>query len=260
MENEFVVITGASSGIGLEFAKRFARDGYSLILVSRREELLKEIQENLKCNFGVEVHYFACDLTDSEKIRPLFQFLLSFKPTILVNNAGFANFGEFACIELEKQLELIDLNIKALTMMTKLFLELHQEPRNLRILNVSSMAGLLPGPYISVYAASKAYVYSFSQSLASELQSRDVQVSVLCPSDVRTGFQERAGISHTGLKMSTPEAMVTTAYKSFMRGKRVIIPSKMMSLMKSILKILPESRVADSIYRQRSRLEKNESL
>ncbi|MEI8203715.1 MAG: SDR family NAD(P)-dependent oxidoreductase, partial [Bacteroidota bacterium] len=154
-----------------------------------------------------------------------------------------------------KQMDLIDLNIQALTLMSKLFIEQSENFQNARILNVSSMAGLLPGPFISVYAASKAYVFSFSMALASELKSRNIQVSVLCPADVKTNFQRNAGIVTEKLKLSDAALMVRKVYNDFMNGKRVIIPEKRLRFLKFILMFIPESVLSDSIYKKRKKLQ-----
>lgn len=254
-ENGYVIVTGASSGIGLEFAKIYAKNGYNLVLISRTEKALSDVRDSIQKNDNVRISIFPCDLREIENVKSFYIFLKNenISPRILINNAGFANFGRFSDANITKQMELIDLNIRSLTFMTKMFLDQLSDYANVRILNVSSIAGLLPGPFISVYAASKAYVYSFSQSIASELKSKGIQVSVFCPADVKTDFHKRAGIENLKIRMADPEEIVKKAYWEFMSGKRVIIPQTGMRLLRFSLSLFSETKVADTIEKQRAK-------
>jgi short-subunit dehydrogenase len=254
--NDYVILSGASSGIGLEFAKTFAKNGYNLVLIARTEKVLRQIQDDLQSAYKIQGLIVPGDLAEEKFIKSFYKLLKDMRiaPKILINNAGFANYGKFVDVDIDKQMDLIDLNIKSLTLMTKLFLEQLPSTQGARILNVSSMAGLIPGPYISVYAASKAYIYSFSQSVASELKEKGIQVSVLCPADIKTNFQARAGIASSKLKLIAPEKLVAAAYPEFMKGKRVIIPNRNSRFLKLMLRFFPENQVVDSIYKQRETL------
>ncbi|MBN2510448.1 MAG: SDR family NAD(P)-dependent oxidoreductase [Spirochaetales bacterium] len=257
-KKDFVMISGASSGIGLELSKVFAKNGFNLLLISRTEHALALLRNEIEAEHHTDVRIFAYDLQNIENIEYIFRILKNenISPRILINNAGFANYGEFMNVNIQKQMELIDLNVKSLTFMTWMFLNQLNDTEGARILNVSSMAGLLPGPYIPVYAASKSYVYSFSQAIASELKPKGVAVSVLCPADVRTGFQKTAGIESSKLRMMEPKELAVIAYKEFMNGKRLIIPKMKLRLLKCLLKCLPEKAVADSLYNARKQLKK----
>ncbi len=256
MEKPPVLITGASSGIGFAFAEAFAAEGHPLVCLSRTEGALA----GWKDRHSASLLFIPCDLGKAAEISRVFAVLKDrgIVPRILVNNAGFANFGEFITVAPERQSELIDLNIRGLTLMTRAFLDQAGIAPGIRILNVASMAGLLPGPWIAVYAASKAFVYSFSQALASELRPRGIQVSVLCPADVKTGFQQRAGIVGGTLNLGGPEELVKKALPRFFRGRRVIMPGAGLSMMRFALRFLPESTVADSLYAARKSLTKEE--
>lgn len=256
-DNGYVLVTGASSGMGLEFAKIFARRGYDLVLVARTEQALEIARDEIQKSGSVRVRIFPGDLKDMENVKFLFSYLGKEKiaPKILINNAGFANFGRFWEVDITQQMELVDVNMKSLTLMTRLFLDQLPNDQGMRILNVSSMAGLIPGPFISVYAASKAYVYWFSQSLASELKSPGIQVSVFCPGDVKTNFYQRAGMGDlkVKLKLIDPTIIVEKAVHEFMAGKRVIIPQVEMRFLRFFLGLFSDAAVADKMVRQRKR-------
>ncbi len=228
--NRTVLITGPTSGIGYELAKLFAKDGYGLILVARGGDRLAPLKAELEKTYGVFVKTIEKDLSESNAPQEVFQELKTDTHSIelLVNNAGFGNYGTFDQTDLETELRMIQLNIASLTHLTKLFLKGMIKNKWGRILNVASTASFQPGPLMAVYYASKAYVLSFSEALANELKGTGVTITALCPGPTRTGFQKRADIEGTrlvsgGLIMDA-KRVAEEGYRGLMRGKTVVIP------------------------------------
>ncbi len=232
---ETTLITGASAGIGLELSKIFAQHHHNLVLVARREERLLELKEELEESFQINVSVISLDLTMSDAPKQLYDELKRHKTDIdiLVNNAGFGLQGSFVKTDPGTERNMIELNIQALTELTKLFLRDMVARHAGKILNVASTASFLPGPYMSVYYASKAYVLSFSKALAYETRKDGVTISALCPGPTNTEFQEQAGIAHSNifsgkmLPVTTPEEVAKAGYRGLMKGKMVIIPGLM---------------------------------
>lgn len=223
------LITGASAGIGYELAKLFAHDGYNLVLVARSARKLSRFADELQRQFGIVAKPVALDLTAAPAPQFLFDQLQreNIAVNVLVNNAGYGVFGEFAKMPLEECLGQIQLNVTALTQLTKLFVGPMIERGAGKILNVASTAGFQPGPLMAVYYATKAYVISFSEALANELSGTGVTVTCLCPGATDTGFQGRAGTENTVLfKKFRPMDAKTVArdgYRGLMAGKTLVI-------------------------------------
>jgi uncharacterized protein len=207
----------------------FAKDRYNLVLVARSTGKLTQVADEFQREFGISAKAVALDLTTASAPQSLFEQLQreGIAVDILVNNAGYGVLGEFAKLSLEDNLGQIQLNITALTHLTRLFLGPMIERRSGRILNVASTAGFQPGPLMSVYYASKAYVISFSEALANELDGKGVSVTCLCPGATYTGFQDRAGLQNTLLfKKLRPMHASTVArdgYRGLMAGKPIVI-------------------------------------
>jgi hypothetical protein len=191
MANEIALITGASSGIGEALAKRVARDGRAVGLVARRADRLEALAEEIRRAHGTEAHVLACDLTAPGAIRGLAAEVKHRGLTVdwLVNNAGFGTYGPFHELPVEKELEEIRLNVMALVEVTGRFLPAMVERRRGVVMNVSSIGGLFPSPFMATYAATKAFVVSFSEGLAVELRDKGVSVLCVCPGFTRTEFQ-----------------------------------------------------------------------
>ena len=229
MMNKTALITGASSGIGYELAKLFAEDRYNLVLVARSAGKLTQVADELQREFGISAKAVPLDLTVASAPQSLFNQLQreGIVVDILVNNAGYGVLGEFANISGEDTLGQIQLNITALTYLTKLFLGPMIERRSGKILNVASTAGFQPGPLMSVYYASKAYVISFSEALANELHGTGVTVTCLCPGATDTAFQGRAGLENTPLfkklRPMTADVVARDGYRGLMAGKAMVI-------------------------------------
>ncbi len=229
MNGGFVLITGASGGIGLELAKVFAKNRFNLILVARSKDKLEKIKRDFMDKYKVKVCYFVRNLSRMDNIRSLYDEIKeSNMPVyILINNAGFGYWGYIKNQEEENLTDMINLNITGLTLLTKLFLRDIEEKGFGKILNVASIASFFPLPYGAVYGGTKAYVKSFTQALQAEYKNKNIQISLLCPPDVKTGFQEAAGFGHyepKGIFSSNLEYVANTAFHEFMKNKSIIKP------------------------------------
>ena len=244
------LITGASAGIGAELAKVFADHGHTLILVARRRARLEDIASALKMiNAKTRVHVIEQDLSRAGAGVELFAKLAAEKlPPVdfLVNNAGFGNAGRFWEVDPLKELELIDLNVRALYELTRLFLPSMVARSSGRVLMVGSTAGYLPGPYMANYYASKAYVNSLSEALSTELEGTGVTCTLLAPGATASEFAGMAGIGKSRLFAlhAMPAAKVAAlAYHGMMRGRRIVITGWLNVLMMEALRMTPR-RVA----------------
>lgn len=188
-----VLITGASSGIGKQMAIKFSQRGYSLLLVARRENLLRELKEELINEYHNDVDYFVCDLSINPKSVYDYCKDNNIKIDILVNNAGYGDYGKFIDADLDKCLGMIELNNKSLVSLTYYFIKDMKENGYGHILNVGSVASFMPGPYMAVYYATKSFVLSFSMALREELRKDNINVSVLCPGPTKSDFWSVAG-------------------------------------------------------------------
>ncbi len=223
------LITGASSGIGLELAHLFARDGYRLVLVARNRGALRELGDELQSRYSIPVRISPKDLAHPASPGELYQELqeAGLVLDVLVNNAGFGGSGAFLKTDWNDEAEMIQVNITALTHLTKLFLpQIHA--REGKLLNVASVAAFLPGPFMAIYYASKAYVLSFSEAIAEELSGTGATVTCLCPGPVATNFQKRAH-TDTSTMMRSPLLMdvrevARAGYEGMKAGKRLVIP------------------------------------
>jgi uncharacterized protein len=222
------LITGASGGIGYELARLFAQDHCNLVLVARRDAKLKEGADQLRREFGVEVKTVALDLSAAPAPQHLFDqmHLEGVAVDVLVNNAAYGKFGEFADVELDESLGQIQLNIVALTQLTKLFVGPMVERGSGKILNVASTAGFQPGPLMAVYYATKAYVISFSEALANELKPAGISVTCFCPGATDTGFQGRAGTENSRLLRKfgamDVKSVARDGYRGMSHGKTLV--------------------------------------
>lgn len=239
--SKYVLITGASSGIGLALARVFAKEKYNLILVGRNENKLKELEIEFKEIYKVEAKAFAVDISKIELLEKLWITIKESYPQIdiVVNNAGVGFNGEFTNIDWEKHEEVIDLNIKSLTRLNYLAASYMKEKKQGKILNVASTGSYQAGPLISVYYASKAYVLSLSEAMRQELKDYgDITVSTLCPGATKTEFSKRAGKADLDVAMS-PELVAKIAYNGLMNRKAIIIPGLMNKFAVAFSRFLP---------------------
>jgi uncharacterized protein len=248
------LITGASGGIGCELAKLFAKDHHNLVLVARNAPKLTQVADELQRQFGITVTTVAVDLTEPTAPQSLFAQLQSagVAVDILVNNAGYGRYGEFADIPLEESLGQIQLNVTALTELTKLFLGPMLERRSGKIMNVASTAGFQPGPLMAVYYATKAYVISFSEAIANELADKGITVTCLCPGATETGFAGRAGNDATrlfkNLRPMDAKAVARAGYRGLLKGKTLVIPGFRNWLVAESIRVSPR-KMATAVSR-----------
>ncbi len=221
----FCLITGASGGIGKEFAHIFAKNGHSLILVARSTDKLKALCAQLKNAYGAEAIPYCADLTSCAEIQRLYDCAKEsgWQVDYLVNNAGFGDMSAFLDADWTRQRALIDLNISAVVQLTYLFGNDMKERGYGRIINLSSVAAFSAGPYMSLYYASKSFVLSFSEALAEELKGSGVTVTALCPGPTDTGFEKNANMEHSVMfsrfRPAAADQVAKAGYKAAMRGK-----------------------------------------
>jgi uncharacterized protein len=240
-----VLITGASSGIGAALAKVFAAHGHEIALVARRQDRLEVLAGEIAATGRPRPTLITVDLERRDGASAIAAELssLGFEPAIVVNNAGFGLRGAAAALSPDEQLAMIDLNVRALTELSLMFVDSLARHRG-GILNVASLAAFLPGPGMAVYYASKAYVLSFSEALHRELFERGVRVTALCPGPVPTEFQARAGQSLPAaarmLELSA-ERVAQIGYDAFMAGKRVVIAGIGNRIAVSLMRLVPHA-------------------
>ncbi len=244
-----VLITGASSGIGYEFAKIFARKSYNLVLVARRKEKLEELANKLQSLYETKSLIIAKDLSVQDAPGDIFDELekKSIDINVIVNNAGTQVYGLFQKTELEQEIDLLKLNIISLTQLTKLASKKWiANGKKGKILNIGSTASFMPVPLNSIYSASKAYVLSFSEGISKDLKGTGITVTTLCPGATKTEFFEKANMTNariSSLNMMSAEEVARIGYKGLMKGKRIIVPGVINKMMVFLVKILPRNMV-----------------
>jgi short-subunit dehydrogenase len=247
------LITGASTGIGKELAIIHAEKGGDLVIVARRAEKLKQVKEDLEAKYGVQVMVIAKDLTQTTAPSEIYETIKNAGVEIeyLINNAGFGGRGKFHERPWEKDLAMINLNIVALTALTRLFLPDFVSQNRGRILNVSSTASLMPGPLQAVYYASKAYVTSFSNAIAEELHDTNITVTALLPGATETEFARVSGMDKTSLfnKTANARSVAEDGYTGMMEGKLDVVsgltfPQK---IMMSTLPLTPKKMLLNQV-------------
>jgi len=244
MPKETVLITGASAGIGWEIARLFAKDQSNLVLVARREDRLNELAEKLRNEHQIEVTVIASDLSKPESPRQIHDRLKDEKVEvdIVVNNAGFGAIGKTVELDLYTQLDMIRLNIEALVHLTRLFLPGIIARNRGGILNVASTAAFQPGPFMSVYYASKAFVLSFTDALHEELKGTNVKVSCLCPGPTETEFADVADVNQINLFSSGVmhvDDVVRIGYEGFRKNKPIVITGFRNKLLAQSIRFTP---------------------
>jgi len=256
MKKGTALITGASSGIGLELAREFARNGHALIITATDVVELRAISDELSHAHGVKVDFIAQDLKTPAATEEIFNRATQLGGVdILVNNAGFGQKGHFWEIPLERDLGMLRVNVEALLRLTKLFLPGMLERGRGRILNTASIAGFEPGPSLAVYHATKAFVLSLSESLATELQDTGVTLTALCPGATDTDFFEKADMVNTRIfqkgSVMAPQDVAKAAYKALMNGDRVVITGGVNKAIVYSRHLMPESaqaKVNEKLY------------
>jgi hypothetical protein len=256
------LVTGATAGIGYEFAELLAEKGYGLALVARDRDRLAERAKTLEARHKIQVIPLAKDLADPASAPDIFGELQrrNFPVSVLINNAGFGVYGLFAETDLTRELEMLQVNMASLVQLTKLFLKPMLDRGEGRILNVASTASFQPGPRLSLYSASKAFVHSFSCALAVEVKGTGVTVTSLCPGGTQTEFQQRAGMQRTAiftaaaLRPMTARSVAEIGYKAMMEGRPVVVAGWKNKLMVAVSKRAPTmwaARVAEKLNKDR---------
>lgn len=247
------LITGASSGIGLELAKVHASKGGDVVLVARSKNKLESLRNELEQQYGCKVFIIAKDLSKPEAPQEVYDQLQQQNIAIdyLFNNAGFGDYGFFYETSWEKEAQMIDLNTRALTYLTKLFVKDMVARKSGRIMNIASTASFQPGPLMSVYYATKHYVLAFSEGIANELKGTGVTVTALCPGPTASGFQDAAAMTESKLVkgVSMPSAMEVAeyGYRCMERGKVVAIHGFMNKIMAGSIRFIPRSIVRNMV-------------
>jgi uncharacterized protein len=252
--NETALITGASGGIGYEFSKILAADGYNLVLVARRREELQRVAKVLQEEYGVSAYVLPKDLAKPSAPWEVYNELKQerIEIDVLINNAGFGLYGPFEAEALSRELDMIQLNITALTHLTKLFLPDMIKKRSGKIMNVSSTAAFQPGPMMAIYYATKAYVLWFSEAISNELSGTGVSVTTLCPGPTKSDFQTAAGIdaSNKLFKFSMDaESVARIGYKGMVAGKALVIPGTLNTLAAWATRLAPRALVLKIVRR-----------
>lgn len=246
--NRTALVTGASSGIGAELTREIANDGFDIILTARREDRLTEIGEELEKQYEVTATVISKDLADPDAPRELFEEIRDTGHHVhtLVNNAGFPVYGRFDETPLEEELAMMQVNMVALTHLTKLFVRPMIEHGEGVILNNASIAAYVPLPRVAIYAATKAYVLSFSEAIAHELAPEGIQVTTLCPAGVDTEFWEKDDIDEANIEPDStkePATIAQAAWDGVKSGDRFVRPGMKAKMVPLLPRVLPQTAV-----------------
>jgi uncharacterized protein len=258
--SQTALVTGASSGIGRELARLLAEDGLDLVLVARRSGRLEDLARELSVAYGISARVLASDLASPSSPGEIVEGLARERldVNVLVNSAGLGVYGRFSETDLDRQLEVLQVNVLALTELTGRLLPAMVSRSRGRILNVASTAAFQPGPYMAVYYATKAFVLSFSEAIAEEVSGTGVTVTALCPGPTITEFQEAAGIEDTwlfrGPLVMDARTVAKAGWEGAKRGKRVVIPGLGNKILKEVVRFSPRrltTSVAGRIQKKR---------
>jgi len=244
------LVTGASSGIGRDMTRYLVDLGYEVFAVARDIEKLEQLQQEL----GERVKVIVADISKKENCIELYNSLKDENIHLLINNAGFGIFGNFVETDLERELNLIDTNITAVHILTKLFLQDMVKQNKGKILNVSSIAGSSPGPLMAAYYASKAYVLRLTEGISEELkkQKSNVTISALCPGPVATNFNNVANVKFS-IKPLSSEYVAKYAIDKTLKGKLLIIPGIKIKILRVLSKIAPDKLTMKIVYKNQTR-------
>lgn len=256
-QNQHALITGATSGIGYELAKLFAQDGYNLVIVARHQDELDRTAAELQ-QHGVQVVTLAKDLFDRNAPFEVYDEVKAqnLQINVLVNNAGQGQYGEFVDTDINRELDLIQLNIGAYVVLTKKFLQDMVARNEGKILNVASIASKTPGPWQSVYHATKAFVLSFTEAVRSEVQDTNVTLTALMPGATDTDFFHKADMERSKAvqegKLDNPADVAKDGYDALMAGDDKVISGFKNKAQIAMTNLMPDSMVADNIYKQQA--------
>ncbi|MCG2431934.1 SDR family oxidoreductase [Aequorivita xiaoshiensis] len=249
------MVTGAASGLGFELALLLARDGYDLILADIDADKLQQAKENLASQYASEIQLIVKDLSKNNVAEQIFEATHGKPIDVLINNAGFGIFGTFSNTDWQREMDMLNLHVMTTTHLTKLVLKGMLERGEGRILNMSSLAAFQPGPLMSLYYASKAYILSFSEAIANELKGTGVTVTCLCPGQTNTSFQQvvsnGAEASNNKIKFNIgcPKEVAKYGYEAMLKGKVVAVPGKINRFLSRLPRFLPR-RTSTAIIRK----------
>ena len=240
----YALVTGASSGIGYELAKLFAKDGKNIVIVARSQDKLEDLKSEIENRYGTNVKILLKDLSDSNSPQEIFCQIEQegLNVDVLVNNAGFTVWGNFSETDWHKESEMIQVNITSLTQLTKIYLKKMLADGSGWILNVASLCGFTPAPFESIYCASKSYVIHFSEAIAGELKGTPVKITCLLPGLTETLFYERANMQNCrGAQMKRMDAatVAKVGYQSLQKGKMIAIPGLQYRVIAQVGKFIP---------------------
>ncbi len=256
VKRKCALITGATSGFGYEFSKLFAADGYNLVLVARSLDRLKEVSEQWAKEYGIQLWYLAEDLFDPQAPKRIYQQVKEWGLTIdvLVNDAGQGEYGKFVEYEIDRDIDLIQLNITSLVSLTKFFLHDMIARNEGRILQVASLLSKYPTPMMAVYAGTKAFVLSFTEALINELKGTNVTLTALLPGAADTDFFHKAGAEQTVVyretDLSNPEEVAKDGYEALMKGESKIVSGAKNKIQAAMSAVMPDEALASTMRKQ----------
>jgi len=253
---QYALITGATSGIGYELAKLFAKDGYNLVIIAREENELLSTANEIRDIYNVDVTTLSKDLFERQAAFELYDDIQSrgIQINVLVNNAGQGQYGEFIDTDIDREIDIIQLNIVSLVVLTKLFLKDMVERGHGKILNVASIAGKLPGPLQSVYHGTKAFVHSFTEAIRSEVKDMGITVTSLLPGATETDFFNKADMLDAKNvkegKLADPADVAKDGFDALMRGDDMVVSGFKNKMQVAMSNIMPDETVAHSVHKQ----------
>ena len=251
MKNKTALVTGGASGLGYEFAILLAKDSYHLILIDIDSGKLTETKKELESNYPTQITTITKDLSIQNIATEIFEEIGDTQIDVLINNAGFGLFGTFAETDWHREAAMLNLHIITTTHLTKLLLKGMVERGSGKILNMSSLAAFQPGPLMAIYYASKAYILSFSEAIANELKGTGVTVTVLCPGQTKTSFQEVVSQETSENKISfniaSPKDVAAYGYKAMNKGKVVVVPGNINKFLSKLPRLMPRNTAANIV-------------
>jgi uncharacterized protein len=260
-EKQYALVTGGTSGIGYELVKLLANDGYNIVIVARDENELNTVASEVEQNFDVEVITISKDLFDVESAFDVYSEVKkrNINPSIVINDAGQGQYGLFVETDILRELDIIQLNISSLVIITKLFLRDMVAQGSGRIMNLSSIASKVPGPYQAVYHGTKAFVQSFTEAVRSEVKNTGVTITALLPGATDTDFFNKAEMNESKIvqegKLDDPKQVAEDGYNALMNGDDMVISGFKNKMQVGMANVTPDAKVADKMKKQQAPVE-----
>lgn len=251
MSIKTALITGGASGLGFEFAELLAKDSFNLFLIDIDAKKLEKTKKKLQEKYNCDITILAKDLSILNIADEIVEELKNTHVDVLINNAGFGLFGTFSTTDWQRESAMLHLHILTTTHLTKLLLPGMVEKGSGKVLNMSSLAAFQPGPLMAIYYASKAYILSFSEAIANELKGTGVTVTVLCPGQTKTSFQEvvsqETSDNKIGFNIACPKEVAAYGYKAMLKGETVVVPGKFNKFLSKLPRIVPRNTAANIV-------------